>query len=304
MLNLDPGVDFEPSKTTKALWKWVRHGSFHVAGISVPGLFDITHFPLDCFAFTVVVALEAWGLVNFLRVGRVQLIFVVGLFLADLAFAILAHYPRGGICLRSNQLVYEYKTENVARLRKHIGRGRLYSRVFATFIILIALFKIGSFIGLAGQFNGLVLAIVVSYAIAAVLHIISTGYFLYAILAQLFLWANRNQFDAAPADENVFRIVDARPHKFDSTIALSTGQVDKHNLEQRDGHYILNTWGVLTDRQVQAFCLLQQERDAKSTVVQECVQTQLHIMENEIATQRKAADSTATLAAAADSTAK
>ncbi len=275
--------DFEPSREMKSLWRYTRKLPATYGGVKVPGLFQTSNPVTDTILFIVVLVLELWGLYNFLQVGRANPVYVVVLFLLDLTLAIFRHLPVGKICEYENRLVFEHDPNVVARMRARLRRAERTSSFISILLLGVAMIKIISFWGLAGEFNGLTAGILVSYLVAAVIHIKVTGHVFFAILSEFKFWMDRRRY----INDETRKILSPRLHRFVSFVPLNECQVGRHSLHadeqfsesEADGKkryaYILETWGVLTDAQLQEFINRQLEVDAKVTMAREGVRHQV-----------------------------
>lgn len=294
MPRLNPRQSFEPSRSTKWWWRYTRKSSTLHGDVTLPGLFQTAQFKFDFAAIVVIIFGELVGLANLLAVGQMTLLFTAGLFLADLLFAIGLHFPKGPINFAENKRMVDVEDEK-ARWDRLIMKWKLVSVFFALLILCVALFKTVSFYVLqGGVFNGLTLAIVLSYAIVALLHISSTGYFLSeALLTSLIRW-NRNAF----LSQNEKRsepctITDYRKYRFQSdealeaasTVAASTPTHNRmHKLYKEEGStntYILETFGILDDYQLQDLIMQQHNDKQESILAIEGLRHQLDILQSD-----------------------
>ena len=291
MAEINPEENFEPSRDTKRVWRFTRKAPRIYPGLTLPGLFDTSNFTLDTALFLTVIILEIWGLVNLLSVGQFNPIYAVFLFLLDLFFAIVRHLPIGNICELKNRLVYEDDVDEQTRIQKRISRSHFTSELFAIPIILIAVFKIISFYALqGGTINGLTAGVMVSYAIAALLHIKVTGYFLFGLLTDIFWWRDHNRFLRQRDNLNINnvpnRIVSYLQHPFKSSIPLKEARFYKHSLDLISSasganpssspyEYTFKTWGILFDNQLHNLITQQGTTDAKIVVAREGVRHQV-----------------------------
>jgi hypothetical protein len=283
-LRIDPTLPFEPSTTTKAFWKRVRHSSYEVGRKTLPGLFRLDYFAVDMFAFLSALALEGWGLFNLFLVGQIEPKYVAVLFLLDIVLAICAHLPVGGIQWRENWLVYEADKTDRDRLRAQIRHRKWISRFFALLIFALAAFKIILFLALQQVFDSVTAGITVSYAVVATIHVVATGSFLFALAGDLSLKFDRFRFRRSSKETPDLKILGFRTFPFEHKGALTPARANRHELKRIKGErnrYVLRTWGLLMDNEVVAFCLAQPDDQAAVKVAEESVEAQMRIMEQE-----------------------
>lgn len=291
--------DFEPGKTTKRLWTYVRKQERTVVGITLPGLFDISHFGIDALLFVVVIVLELWGLINLWMVG-LPLISIPLAFLLDLTCAIGHHiFSVGKTCVLKNRIVVAelavretLKSDNEPEItaetqrlqqqyRDQIRKRKFFSGFFALLIFALSVLKIVGFYGLHEAFDIFTLAVMVSYVIVAILHVKVTGYFIFALLAEWFLRKDKGRY----VRQGTGRLPAGQPNRI-SFIRTSNQlndehSIGEHNLCKVEGGYQLRTHGILTDDQLSAL-VGYQKREAKSEVVLHGLKHQLDILETDV----------------------
>lgn len=280
---LKPDVNFEPSRDTKYWWLYTRKTSSLHAGVTLPGLFQTSQFNLDAAAFTVIVIGEIYGLYNLFIVAQISILYVIGLFLADLIFAICRHIPQGSICKKENLRVLTDDPDKQARLHRQIVNLHRFSLIFTLLILSIALFKIVSFYALqGGVFDGITFAISLSYGIVGILHITSTGYFLSELLVSFLVWRDRNTF-LSNIENSRFTVKTTRKFYLKSHILLENDDVAQHRIYlDTDGQtsengypQVMETWGVLTDNQLNDLIMQQKQAEQKRIVAIEGLRHQL-----------------------------
>ena len=107
------------------------------------------------------------------------------------------HLSLNQLCLARNHLslakygiiymIEKNPSEEIEIEKNKLKNYRIYSGSFQLLIILLAFFKIFSFLGNyagteEGVLNGLSITIILSYLLVAILHIRSTGYFLSEVI--------------------------------------------------------------------------------------------------------------------------
>ncbi len=277
--------NFEMSVVTKRFWLYTRKFSNQYGGVTLPGLFQTRQYTFDLFLFIVIITCEIIGIINLQRVGQFNIIFVFSLFLADILFAIFAHLPKGKICRIKNQLILAEEAEEISRLKKQKKIRVFISSIFKLLIVGLALFKVLGFYFLHGTFNGLSFLICLTYAVAAFLHIYATGYFLWETLVIIRVAFEHNKFlSIDKKTQNPYKTEGTFPHGFESKTPLNPATVNRHSLIQDPesaDKYILNTFGILTDRDLQNLIAQQSSRDQKSKLASECLRHQLIILDTD-----------------------
>jgi hypothetical protein len=299
MFELRPNEKFEPSKDVKNLWTYTRKSSFNAAGIKLPGLFITKGFDIDAAAFVAVIFLELWGLYSIVSsIGLLSsegafnvlgLAVIVALFLIDVALALLRHLPAGPECRYKNHEVLATSPQARQKLRNERGARMLLTPLCSILILGVAGVKIYGFYMLnGGEINGLTVSVLVSYLFAALLHINNTGYFLYGlafnrkIRREYSRWSNdaddaheytiygRRQYPVEIPNEDKIKIreVSAGKHRITSEATGTAEQV-----------YLIETYGILTDRELQALVVQQRGDNAQSTIARAGLEAQLDILD-------------------------
>src|SRR5690349_25100149 len=94
MVKFNHQIDYEPSKQILKFWLFSRKAKYQLQLVQLPGLFQTKNYLLDLIAFVLVLVCEFIGLMNLMIVSQdFKIIYVWGLFLADILFAILYHLP-------------------------------------------------------------------------------------------------------------------------------------------------------------------------------------------------------------------
>lgn len=305
--------DFEPGKTTKKLWTYARKDERTVVGITLPGLFDISHFGIDALLFVVVIVLELWGLIILWTVG-LPLISIPLAFLLDLTFAVSYHiFSMGKTCVLKNWIVVAeltaretIKSDNELEImakaqrlqqqyREKIRSRKFFAGIFALSIFALSALKIVGFYGLHEVFDIFTLAIFVSYVIVAILHIKVTGYFIFALLVECFLRKDSSRY----VHQGEGRLTVGQPNRttlIRTRNKLTEGRADQHEIKKvkeyekvirvngkdekvKEYEYQLGTHGILTDDQLSGLVGLQESKEAKSEVVLHGLKHQLDILQ-------------------------
>jgi hypothetical protein len=296
-----PGENFEPSVDAKDAWTFTRKSAYTPAvGMRFPGLFTTKGFDTDALAVVAVIGLEAWGLVslvssfglvdiggnfNWLGVGG-----VIAAFILDVVLAIGRHLPVGRECRYENKYVLAKTEPEKMQLRIQRGQLRWLAPICAALILALAAVKIWLFYMLNEDvgITGLTASVIVSYLLAAIIHINNTGYFLAA------LWFNnkvkRDYRIWASAGSKAHEVTIYKRREFPITIPegneiiIRLGPVGEHLIragekDKGEAHFVLETYGVLTDRGLTDLIGKQPNDDAQAIVARVGLAAQLRILD-------------------------
>ncbi len=293
MPEIDIEEGFEPSTTTKNLWLATRKRERKIeGGLILPGVFQTTNTMLDAMGFSFVIVLEIVGLFLLREYSGINLFYTIFLFVADVLFALLKHYPAAQkICLNRNELIYlvaeEGNAAKRAKIEKEIASLKRYQYVWGVLIIIITLYKVIAFYAAVRQFNGIVFLVILNYFVVALLHITCTGYFIAYIVFKLSLLLDHKKF--TDTDGKQCSVKKHRTYEFSSSANIKHEKHEKespkakiHYIEKKDDKYVLNTWGVLEDEKRDDLLNQQSGRNSKEDVARSCVR---HQIENILTTE-------------------
>lgn len=292
MLDLKASDSFEPSKDVKHLWLYTRKSFFHVAGLELPGLYTTKGFAQDAAAFVVVLFLEGWGLYNLLTaIGSVSSYAVGGIvavFLLDLTLAFVRHLPASSKCRFKNKRLLAKSPHEESDAEKPYKRIKWLSPIGSVLILVLAMGKVYLFYKLNDEITGMTASVLVSYLIAAILHITNTGYFLFGLIFSLFLTRDHNKWldKSNPAYEKL-SINGTRPFTIsiplNEKIDIKQASANDHVIRKESGDgeetVLLKTSGLLTDTQLIALAGKQGSDRAKRDVALLCLDAQLSILD-------------------------
>lgn len=299
MFELRPNEKFEPSKDVKNLWTYTRKSSFNAAGIKLPGLFITKGFDIDAAAFVAVIFLELWGLYSIVSsIGLfgaegsfnvLGLAVIVALFLIDVALAVLRHLPAGPECRYRNNEILAATPHARQKLRNERGIRMLLTPICSFLILGVAGVKIYGFYMLnSGEINGLTVSVLVSYLFAALLHINNTGYFLYGLAFNNKIRREYKRWANGADDAHEYTIYGRRQYPIaipkEERIKIKEASAGKHRIVWEKGEddeqlYVIETYGILTDREFHALIVQQRGDNAKSTVARAGLAAQLDILD-------------------------
>lgn len=266
MPTIDHSLDFEPQINTKNFWLYSRKHENTYSGVKLPGLFRTYNYTLDTFGFCLIIILEVLGMVALKQVTALPTIVIVALVAADLLFAILAHLPVAKICRIKNEIVLEDNPAKLANLNNQLSASKLWHYLPWIIIVGLALFKILGYMA-NSIFDGTTVAICLAYAVVALLHIVCTGYFLFELFNRIvFFNPQKNQVLSSGGNINGYRT-----QYLDKSTDFIDCKVNKHSIQKSDDadQYVLKTWGVFTDDDLQAMIMCQKNQQQKMLLAKE-----------------------------------
>ena len=145
---------------------------------------------------------------------------------------------------------YQKENDEIARQKESMVWPKRWKLISEGVIILAAAFKVLLFMANYSGFNGVTLAILMSYALVAILHISSTGYFLFGMWNK---WRIRS-------DEKRYLRDERGASNFEATFSresahfggqLKSKEVGEHSLiRENSGQNYFKTRGILKDFQL------------------------------------------------------
>jgi hypothetical protein len=294
MLEPTASEAFEPSKDVKSYWLYTRKSSYNAAGIELPGLFNTHNFQKDAAAFVAVVFLELWGLYNLLAaIGSISSYAmggVVAVFLLDIGLAFVRHLPSAVECRSKNSLILSFSPEDRFAIEQKRRKLKWLSPLGSLLILALAGLKTYLFYMLNEEITGQTASVLVSYLIAAILHITNTGYFIWGLIFSFFLKRERNKWASRDAiAKEKLSIHRKREYRIDlvenESIDFKEARSNDHEIrsfnENGKQGFLLATSGVLTDAQLQGLVNSQPSPNAKRMVALKCLEAQLDILDSD-----------------------
>lgn len=169
-----------------------------------------------------------------------------------------------------------------------MGWLRLLSSCLSVLIVGLAIFKVISFYGFnGGGFDGLTAGILLSYMVAALIHIKVTGYFIFGLITDFLGWMDKRAFQFSEDANRPHEIRHCRKLEFRTKAKLEGVKVPPIHGLYVDGQpdsngtqgYHLETWGILTDGQVHAMIHQQPDNIAKAELARQGIRHQLEILD-------------------------
>lgn len=268
---------FEPSKGTKEWCLYTHKTKQSFAGVTLPGLFDITHYEWQLIGFFVIFLLEGLATYWSYYEGVAITAILVSIFI-DIVLAVLAHLPHKTICRLSNEKVFEVG-EISKSIQRKISKNKFISNLFYAAILISAGFKCAWFYLVYMTFDSTALFIFVCYIVGAILHISCTGY---AIFTTIFKWKINKEYSRyihSGGDEFTFDPNKPLPLLIETDVQLSLIAVGHHELVKKDGKFHLLTRGVLTDEQLNDLIGRQLKPEQKRTMAIEGTRQQCAILQ-------------------------
>jgi hypothetical protein len=268
-----PEDNFEPSVALRKYWRNTKKMPSSFAGIQLPGLMSTHGYSSQIICFFIIFILE--GAATYLGYAQGMLWeAVLGFIIIDIFLAIIAHWWHDMVCQYKNQLVVSNDTAVQKDLRSKIA---MYERRQYSFYFLIVLSggaKCGFFYDSYRMIDGLFVAVVACYMIAAVLHIVFTGYFWFTSRFNFLIWREHEEY--VEAHGTVHRIQGYLPRVINNQgVTLNEATAGKHKIKKQDGRYHFVLYGLLEDSELNALILEQQTPAAQGIIAREGLSLQL-----------------------------
>jgi hypothetical protein len=195
-----PKDNFEPSRSTKNFWLYTKktaedHGD-------LPGMFNTEGYSTQLLAFIGIFILEGFATLYGYNQGM-SLGAVGGCIVADIAFAAGAHYLQKEVCELKNKNFVNFNLTDHVRINRCAGVNKVWN--FA--IVASAGFKCYCYYETSMNVDGYLIGVVVCYLVAALLHILYTGYFLYTTSFNYRIWKDYYKYIDSRETQNVAKKV-------------------------------------------------------------------------------------------------
>jgi hypothetical protein len=277
-LNFPSGQNFEPSAETKDKILYTHKSAKQFSGISIPGLFQTTNHTLHLILFFLIFVIEGIATYFCFDEGVSITAILVAIFI-DIVFAIMAHLPHKNIVKLKNQLIFTEGTEAI-NIQRKIQSEKTKQYLFYTLLFVLAGFKIYWFYDNYGTFDTTAILIIVSYTLAALLHIGVTGYALFGLYVSLWLNRDYNDFIKSNGSLNFYNPNEPFRHIFNTNIEIIECSVNKHRLTKLEkGKYQFETFGIMTDSDLIDFIIKQNDSNQKRDIIVEGIKHQLNIVQ-------------------------
>ena len=271
---------FEPSKELRQFGLYTKKFSLASHDAERPGIFSVYGYPWYALAVLGILILE--GIALYLSIEKgVDINAVLGLIIIDFFIAGIGHHLTiKEIKYRENKLVFTdgLEAENInsqIRSRKQI---KLVSHLL---ILAMAMLKCHWFLEVyfrSGGIDAIALIVCLFYILAAFLHIVATGYFIYTSIFYIRRWLQRRKHRTSRGKEFAFDLANPRKHYFKPEIALIPAQSSRQSLYLEADHWVLETHGVFTDLQLDELVGKQHSALQKKALVIEGVRHQMNMI--------------------------
>ncbi len=271
--------NFEPSSNTKQWWLYTHKTERSFSGVTLPGLFQTTYYEWQMLGFIMIFLLEGIATYWCYQEGVIITAILASMFV-DIVLAIVAHIFQKDICKKKNELVYEDDV-NLGAIKRNLASKQLKQRFFYLLIFISALFKIFWFFSVYGLVDATTLFIMTCYLIGAILHITCTGYAIFTFIFNRKLSKEYNKY--LDSKHQMFAFDETLPlrSKLSST-DLKEAEVGRHMITKgEDGHFYLETFGILTDSQLWALIGKQIEPEQKRALAVDGVKHQMLILQQD-----------------------
>lgn len=192
-----------------------------------------------------------------------------------LFLAFISHKPQKIINLNQNKLIIENDQNKKIILKQEINKAKFKSRLGYFGIIIIAISKFLIFTAAWGfKFNALTLLIILSYIIVAYIHINNSGYFFSNISLSRNLKRDFDNYLHNSTNSIVTHYIET----FKTPIELTPAQAGNQSLILESDSYIIKSWGILYDNEIQTLLNMQKNSQAKDELGKHCLKLQLRIL--------------------------
>lgn len=271
-------IEFEPSIATKNNELYTKTKSRRIAGVRLPGIYGLYQFPLTILAVFIMLLSEILiGYISSNDAG-VEIFVIAGTIMADILFAFLGHLREARRKRLENEIVLAQGV-NLEQKELELKACKRWYYFFSILIVLSGLLKLYFFQDSWGAFDATSWLVLICVIVSCIINVFVTGYFLYTIYYLIKLRGERNAF--AKSGGTQYAVVDYNPQPINNEgIILKELQIGHHRIYKKDGVYYLDTYGILTDKQLVEFANRQQSSSAKIIVAKACLQAQLDSLNN------------------------
>jgi hypothetical protein len=278
MFEFQYNENFEPTRSVKEWWLYTQKTPTTFAGVPLPGFFQTTNYEWQVTGFFTIFLLEGLATYWCYYEGVAITAILVSIFV-DIILALVAHRFQRPIAQLKNELVFTENTSNKAKQKILTGK-KLWQNFFYLLILISALFKFLWFFLVYQVFDTTTLFIFVCYILAALLHIICTGYAVFTFIFLRKIRSQHNQYIRSEGTEFAFNPDNPFPSKIYTQIKLEPVIVGRHELANlNNGDFYFKTKGILLDKELFEMIGRQTSPEQRRTVAIEGVKHQNAILQ-------------------------
>ncbi|MBK7370438.1 MAG: hypothetical protein IPJ09_03190 [Saprospiraceae bacterium] len=176
-----------------------------------------------------------------------------------------------------NALVFSNNIE-IQKLERRISRTNIIRGFFQLLIICLGFFKFFWFYSVYQIFDATALFIFVCYMLAAVLHVLCTGYFFFTLAASfvlsyqhsLYLKSNGKNFHFDPLKPMSFMI--------NTSLDLTECNAGRHSIQKKGNNFYFEINGILLDSELNDMIGRQLKEEQQQVVAIEGVRVQYNML--------------------------
>jgi uncharacterized membrane protein YqjE len=274
---IPPVPEFQPSREALSKWLGTRKQPQIFGRVTLPGLFQTYNYQKDASAFATVLILELLGLfaliVAWRRLDAVAIGVVVAFLIIDLFCAWRLHKNKHKFCLVENKkIMNDDDLKESAKLSASLSNENVIITICKIAIMAVAILKIYAFTVLSYRINGITFAVILVYAIVAMIHIYNTGYFFAEWNTRRRIKKDFKAFLSDPSSKGAGTSeLEAKLNTvFIDNMILKEHHVNRHKLEKIEGETVRY--------QLMQFVTRQENRDQKAMVAEKGLEIQLQIL--------------------------
>ena len=261
--------NFQPSQWLLKFWLYTRKAKRTSYDVYRPGLFDDPVIIWSALGFMFIIILEGIATMKIYRYVDIDAILIS--ILLDIILAVIAHLFNKPIVIYRNKMVYADAKEKDSLALK-IKALKSFQIFFYLLIIVNGFFKFYWFFRVYQSFDVTTILVFVAYMLGAILHIFSTGYFLFTLAFYIlftfqklkYRWSGQKKFVAGERSSDI-----------DANVPLEEVRVGKHTIYKDKNKYVLKSRGILLDEQLDELIGRQRDPQAQKIVGTQGVKHQL-----------------------------
>jgi len=271
-------MPFEPSVESKEYYLYTKKTPFPYGGFVHPGLFSSRYTLPYLLLIVLVLGLEVYGMLMLYQACAFHYGFAVLLILLDLLFAFLSHLQQRKILTKEIELALNDNDVITQFIRSDRRKAKVIQTFILSFIVILAFLKMLFFYGCYQHFDALVLLIIATYGVVALIHIRVTGYTLFEIFRRIAEWNDYRKYLKLLRTTGREPQFEPRRHLFDSNERLQACQNNNHRfyLDESKKMYVLETFGLLTDSDLNGLVSQQQSPETKFRLSREGLRHQYY----------------------------
>lgn len=269
--------NYLPSQRTINLSLFSKKKRYESYNAFRPGLIGVEGYNWQALAFILILLIEG-GATIYAKSQGIKIEAIVVAIFVDIILAIAAHVRHSKLVRLKNEKVFR-PDDQKGRILNSIKKEKRFKSFFNSLILFSGLFKAYLFFTAFGRINDIIpWGVAIFYMVAAILHVLFTGYFIFTSIYYISNRKDRKRFENSNRKENNHDSEKRIELKATEPISFKKVAIGKHAITQENDKYYLVTQGILTDFELDELIGLQEDDSARILLCKKGVEHQFNML--------------------------